>query len=73
MSLMVKTSLPLREFVGITEPGQTRPTRDNGPVLRLMDELKILTAAAAPQRFIAAMFARPISQFLPSPSYSPSW
>ena len=36
MSLMIKTSLPPREFVGIAEPGQTRPPRRRFPWLELI-------------------------------------
>jgi hypothetical protein len=36
MSFMVKTSLPPREFVGIAELGQTRPTRRRFPWLGLI-------------------------------------
>jgi transposase len=35
MSLMLKASLPLREFVGIAEPGQTRPPRRRFPWARI--------------------------------------
>jgi len=36
MSFMVKTSFPPREFVGIAEPGQTRPPRRRFPWLKLI-------------------------------------
>ena len=36
MSFMVNTSFPPREFVGIAQPGQTRPTRRRFPWLELI-------------------------------------